>query len=88
MELSQLKDKASVMAEITKKIEDIFKVMDLYEISRPGSIAYQKLEEALLWLQVMTTHIAFREERVTTENFNVDESTPKYVEPEITTDAA
>ena len=68
MELSELNNKENVMKVITKNIENIFKVMDLYDISRPGGIAYQKIEKALLWLQVMTTHIPFRQ-KVDVENF-------------------
>ena len=60
MDLSQLKDRATVMTAVIQNIESVMRIMDLYEQSRPGSIAYQKLEEAILWLQVMTANVQFK----------------------------
>lgn len=41
------------MQEIMNHVEAIFKVIDKYEISKPGMLGITKLEEAILWLQVM-----------------------------------
>jgi hypothetical protein len=47
--------------EIVQNIENVFKIIDRYQNSRPGSIAFTKLEEAILWLQVMVHNIPVKE---------------------------
>jgi hypothetical protein len=46
--------------EIMSHVENIFKVIDKYETSRPGSIGFTKLEEAVLWLQVMIQQVPLK----------------------------
>lgn len=47
--------------EIMMLVESIFKVIDKYETSRPGSLGFTKLEEAILWLQVMVQQVPLRQ---------------------------
>lgn len=52
--------KSNDIKEIMGHIENVFKVIDRYETSRPGSIAFTKLEEAILWLQVMVNQVPYK----------------------------
>lgn len=52
---------AENIKEIMEHVENIFKLIDKYEPSRMGSIAFTKLEEAVLWLQVMVQNIPLKE---------------------------
>jgi hypothetical protein len=47
--------------EVMHHIESIFKIIDQYETSRPGSLGFTKLEEAILWLQVMVQQVPLKE---------------------------
>ncbi len=53
--------KSSHVKEAMDYVEKIFQVIDRYEQSRPSSIAFTKLEEAILWLQVMVNQIPLKE---------------------------
>lgn len=46
--------------EIMGLVEKIFQVIDRFETSRPGSIGFTKLEEAVLWLQVMAQQVPLK----------------------------
>lgn len=37
--------------------EKLFQIIDRYEPSRPGSLAFTKLEEMILWAQVMVQQV-------------------------------
>lgn len=56
-----------VMTEVLKHVEEVMNFIDKYEISRPGTQAFIKLEEALLWLQVMVGNVALKKVEVTAE---------------------
>lgn len=43
-------------------IQEVMNKMDKFESSRPGSIAFTHLEEAVMWLQVMTNRIPLKQE--------------------------
>lgn len=43
----------SMLGEIISHVNAIMALIDKYEANRPGSIAFTKLEEAVLWTQVM-----------------------------------
>jgi hypothetical protein len=49
--------------EIMGYVENIFKVIDRYDASRPGQLGFTKLEEAILWLQVMAQQVSIKEKR-------------------------
>ena len=52
--------KANDLKEIMSLVEQIFQVIDRYETSRPGSLGFTKLEEAVLWLQVMVNQVPLK----------------------------
>lgn len=62
MEVNQ-EAKAKNLAEIMQCVEGIFKVLDRYEPSRPSSLGFTKLEEAVLWFQVMIQQVPLRTEK-------------------------
>lgn len=43
-----------MLGVIINKISEVMGIMDNFQDSRPGSLAFTKLEEAIMWLQVMT----------------------------------
>lgn len=45
------------LAEFSQNVEAAMKVLDRYENSRPGSMAFTKLEEAMLWAQVLVMNV-------------------------------
>ena len=51
---------ASVITTIVGKVEEVFAVINQFQESRPGSIAYERLEEAIMWLNVMCHNIALK----------------------------
>lgn len=51
-----------LMAEMVEKIESVLQMIEKFEHSRPGSIAFTKLEEGIMWLNVMTHHIPLKTE--------------------------
>jgi hypothetical protein len=52
--------KKEVMAKMVDQINLIMGFIDLYEPNRPGSIAITKLEEAVMWSQVMVNNASLR----------------------------
>lgn len=42
-----------LLGSIISKISEVMAIMDNFQDSRPGSLAFTKLEEAIMWLQVM-----------------------------------
>lgn len=45
------------LTEMCSYIEKVMIFIETYESSRPGSHAFTKLEEAILWLQVMVNNV-------------------------------
>lgn len=45
------------LQQVMDHVEGIFKVIDKYETSKPAAISITKLEEAILWLQVMVQKV-------------------------------
>ena len=48
------------LQEMIKHIEEVMKIMDCYVPSRPGNKAFDHLEDAILWLQVMCQSIELK----------------------------
>lgn len=48
------------LAEIYPHFEKVMNFIETYESSRPGSMAFTKLEEAILWLQVMVNNVSLK----------------------------
>ncbi len=46
-----------VMNDIVQRIDGVMEIIRSFEESRPGSIAFTKLEEAIMWLNVMVHHV-------------------------------
>jgi hypothetical protein len=46
------------------RISEIMALMDTFEDSRPGSMAFTKLEEAMMWLQVMAHNIPLKPKNI------------------------
>lgn len=57
---------------MVQQVESVLKMIDKFEPSRPGSIAFQKLEEAIMWLNVMTHHIPLKADVTETKEEVVD----------------
>jgi len=57
--------KAENLSKFVKGVEDSMHIIGLYEQSRPGSIAFTKLEEAILWAQVMIGQINLKKDEET-----------------------
>ena len=51
------------ITEIMGYVENIFKVIERYDASRPGQLGFTKLEEAILWLQVMAQQVPLKEKK-------------------------
>lgn len=60
-------ERSDVMKDVMKRIEDVMAIVDRYEISRPGSMAFTKLEEAILWIQVLVSNVSLKEVQVVAE---------------------
>lgn len=50
------KQKANDLHEFNRLVEAAMAIVDKYEMAKPGSMAFTKLEEAILWSQVLITH--------------------------------
>ena len=50
------------LQEVMNHVEAIFKVIDKYETCKPGMLGITKLEEAILWLQVMIQKVPLKSE--------------------------
>jgi hypothetical protein len=46
---------------IISDIENVFTVIRKFEDNRAGAIAFTKLEEAIMWLNVMVNHFEVKE---------------------------
>ncbi len=60
--LSEKNLKAADLTEFSMHVENAMKVIDRYEPSRPGSLSFTKLEEAMLWIQVMIMNSGHKKE--------------------------
>lgn len=56
----QSSNPSEMLHQIVNKISEVMAIMDAFQDSRPGSIAFTKLEEAIMWLQVMTHNVALK----------------------------
>lgn len=68
-------EKAEIMSDIMKRIEDVMAIIDSFEISRPGLMVFTKLDEAILWSQVLVSKIALKKSHDSapiSESFSVD----------------
>lgn len=57
LENSSPKDLLNTMIS---KITEVMGIMEIFDLSRPGSIAFTKLEESIMWLQVLCHTIPFK----------------------------
>ena len=48
---------ANLMNDIVKRIEEIMEIIRGFEESRPGSIAFERLEESIMWLNVLVHNV-------------------------------
>jgi len=51
-------DKPELIQHVVQLATGIMDVIDLFEPSRPGSIAFTKIEECIMWMQVLINNIA------------------------------
>lgn len=49
-----------LLEEIVKAISRAMAVMDQFESSRSGNIVFERLEEALMWAQVMAHNVKLK----------------------------
>jgi hypothetical protein len=75
MEDQARKELKENLAEFSQNVEAAMKVLDRYETSRPGSMAFTKLEEAMLWVQVLVMNVKPKAKE--TESSNVDTESSK-----------
>ena len=54
--------KSEVINKVVSLVNNIMGFIDLYEPNRPGSIAITKLEEAVMWCQVMINNVGLKQE--------------------------
>ena len=47
--------------EIVQHVNKVMEIIDLYKENRPGSIAIQKLEEAVFWCEAMINHCEIKQ---------------------------
>lgn len=64
--------KAENLAEFIKGTEAAMKVIDKYDQSRPSSMCFTKLEEAILWANVMVAQVNLRKEEEKPDENKVD----------------
>lgn len=62
------------LTEILDHIQAAMNVIDLYEVSKPGSMAFTKLEEAIMWSQVLVHRIPLKQVVNDTEKVVNDEN--------------
>jgi hypothetical protein len=60
MEKYRMEQKKELLGEMVKKISEVMDIMDRFENSRPGSLAFTHLEEGLMWLNVMANNVALK----------------------------
>ena len=60
MEANQ--SKQNEMKEFSNLVEKAIEFIDRYEVSRPSSMTFTKLEEAILWAQVMIMNVKIKDE--------------------------
>lgn len=51
-----------IVSKIIEHVNTVMGFLDLYEPNRPASIAVTKLEEAVMWSQVMVANCKLKEE--------------------------
>jgi hypothetical protein len=51
-----------LLLQMIAQIQSVIDTVDMFEASRPGSIAFTKLEEAILWIQVLIQAIPLKKE--------------------------
>lgn len=61
-----------VLDQMVKCLSQAMALMDLFQDSRSGQIAFQKLEESLMWLQVMAHNVPLKEITDETANQIID----------------
>lgn len=59
--MSEKNSISELLNEMVNKISQVMAIMEMFKPSRPGSIAFTKLEEAMMWLQVLTVNIPLKQ---------------------------
>lgn len=72
--------KREVIAKVVDQVNAIMGFIDLYEANRPGSIAITKLEEAVMWCQVMVNNVNLKQEII--EKIEFDHSQKSEIKEE------
>jgi hypothetical protein len=54
--------KNEILSKVVSLINNVMGYIDLFEPNRPASIAVTKLEEAVMWSQVMIANVALKPE--------------------------
>lgn len=52
--------KDALIQQMIGHIQNAMDIIDLFEPSRPGGLAFTKLEEAIMWMQVLINNIALK----------------------------
>jgi hypothetical protein len=55
--LEMAKEKSANLSEFAAHVEAAMKVIEKYENSKPSMMAFTKLEEAMLWMQVVILNV-------------------------------
>ena len=55
-------NRSELLNTIVNKISEVMAIMNMFEDSRPGSIAFERLEESIMWLQVMAHNVQLKPE--------------------------
>lgn len=65
--MEQVENQSGVMKDFMKSIDGLMQIVDSYEVSRPGSMVFTKLEEAILWMNVLVTNVPLKNKEVCSE---------------------
>jgi hypothetical protein len=60
LDQDEMNEKVKNISQFIKHVDAAMKVIESYEASRPGSLSFTKLEEAILWAQVMVNQIPLK----------------------------
>lgn len=54
-------ERKELLHKMVNKISEVMGIMDMFQDSRPGSLAFTHLEEGMMWLQVLAHNVPLKE---------------------------
>ena len=58
--MSHEESRKELLQRMVNKVSEVMAIMEMFESSRAGSIAFTHLEEGLMWLQVLAHNVPLK----------------------------